>query len=472
MDQQIQFCTTSDGVHLAFSTVGHGPAMVWPSPWVTHVEAEWTSPLIKKFFLSLAAKHTIVRYDKHGCGLSDRDRTDFSLEKDVQDLESIISHLELNRFSLFGMSQGGPTAIAYAVKHPQFVSHLMLFGTYPNGNAGSPPEIKAAICNLIRTSWGLGSKTLADIFFPGASKEEIDLFKNWQRIAATGEMAARLLESEERIDVTEILSKVKIPTLVMHRKGDRACSVNGGREVARSIPNARFILLEGIDHLPWAGDSSSVLKAIEDFIGNESISQPKPLIENQDDKKEFKRKLAAILSADVKGYSRLMNDDDEETITTLAAYRELMSNLIDNHRGHVIDSVGDNLLAEFPSVFDAVKCSIEIQKNLKVRNDKLPENRRMDFRIGVNLGDVIEEENRLYGDGVNISARIESLAEAGGICISGTVFDQIENKLNLSIVFLGEQSVKNIPKPVRVYQIQTEPKNSSLDVNRKVRRIY
>lgn len=181
------------------------------------------------------------------------------------------------------------------------------------------------------------------------------------------------------------------------------------------------------------------------------MSESKSLIENQDEKKEFKRKLSAILSADVKGYSRLMNDDEEKTIITLAAYRELMSNLIDEHRGHVIDSVGDNLLAEFPSVFDAVKCSMEIQKQLKVRNDKLLENRRMEFRIGLNLGDVIEEGNRLYGDGVNISARIESLAEAGGICISGTVFDQIENKLDLRIKFLGEQSVKNIPKPVTTH---------------------
>ena len=168
---------------------------------------------------------------------------------------------------------------------------------------------------------------------------------------------------------------------------------------------------------------------------------------------EVKRKLAAILSADVKGYSLLMGEDEEATVRTLNAYKETMTNFIQHHHGRVVDAPGDNVLAEFVSVVNAVRCAVEIQKELKTRNAELPENRRMEFRIGVNLGDVIEDGEQILGDGVNIAARLESLSEAGGICISGTVYDQIENKLDLKYDYLGEQNVKNIARPIRVYRV-------------------
>ena len=168
----------------------------------------------------------------------------------------------------------------------------------------------------------------------------------------------------------------------------------------------------------------------------------------------FKRKLAAIVSADVEGYSRLMGEDDEATIRTLTAYRALLSARIQKHRGRVVDSPGDNLLAEFLSVVDAVGCAVEIQAALAAKNAELPENRRMAFRIGINLGDVIEEDGRIYGDGVNIAARIEGLAEAGGICVARNVYDQVENRLPLEYEYLGEHAVKNIAAPVRVYRIK------------------
>jgi adenylate cyclase len=172
---------------------------------------------------------------------------------------------------------------------------------------------------------------------------------------------------------------------------------------------------------------------------------------------EVKRKLTAILSADVKGYSRLIREDELGTIHTLNAYKELMANLIQQHHGRVVDAPGDNLLAEFGSVVDAVECAVEIQKILKARNAELPENRRMEFRMGINLGDVVEDGEQILGDGVNIAARLESLSEAGGICISGKAYDEVKNKLPLGYKYLGEQAVKNITEPVRVYQILMAP---------------
>jgi len=172
----------------------------------------------------------------------------------------------------------------------------------------------------------------------------------------------------------------------------------------------------------------------------------------------FKRKLTAILSADAVDYSRLMGDDEEATVRTLKAYREVLSTLIQQHNGQVLDSPGDNLLAEFVSVVDAVQCAVAVQKEIKNRNDQLPENRRMLFRIGINLGDVIQEEERIYGDGVNIAARLEGLSEPGGICISKTAFDHIESKLPYGYDFIGDQTVKNIAKPVAAYRVLMDPR--------------
>ncbi len=178
----------------------------------------------------------------------------------------------------------------------------------------------------------------------------------------------------------------------------------------------------------------------------------------------FKRKLAAILSADVEGYSRLMGEDEEATVRTLTSYRKAITSLIQQFRGRVVDSPGDNVLAEFASIVDAVQCSVEIQRVLKAKNAELTENRRMDFRIGINLGDVIEEDDRIYGDGVNIAARVEGLAEAGGICISGSAFEQIENKLPIKYEYLGEHTVKNITKPIRVYRAKMETETRSTKI--------
>jgi adenylate cyclase len=181
----------------------------------------------------------------------------------------------------------------------------------------------------------------------------------------------------------------------------------------------------------------------------------------------FKRKLTAILSADAVGYSRLMGDDEEATIRTLTEYRDAITALVNKHKGRVVDSPGDNVLAEFASVVDAVRCAVETQRQITERNANLPENRRMLFRIGVNLGDIVDEGDRIYGDGVNIAARLESLAEAGGICISGTAFDHLKGKLEVGYKYFGEQNVKNIKEPVRIYKMLLEPDDAGKIIGEK-----
>ena len=169
-------------------------------------------------------------------------------------------------------------------------------------------------------------------------------------------------------------------------------------------------------------------------------------------KEDLERRLTAILSADAVGYSRLMRDDDEYTVTTITNYREIISDLINKHHGRVVDAPGDNILAEFGSSLNAVLSAIEIQETLETENCKMSLNRRMSFRIGINLGDILHKDDRIYGDGVNIAARLEGLAKPGGVCISGKVFDEVRNKIEIGFDNLGEKQVKNIDNPIQVYQ--------------------
>src|SRR5450759_5518152 len=165
----------------------------------------------------------------------------------------------------------------------------------------------------------------------------------------------------------------------------------------------------------------------------------------------MKRKLVAILCAGAEGYSRLMGEDEVGTLQTLKGHHQVMCSLVEKHQGRVVDTRGDNLLAEFASVVDALECAVEIQKELKGRNEELPKERRMPFRIGINLGDVIEEEGKIYGDGVNVAALLESLADAGGICVSRSAYDQVRNKVGVGYQSLGGHSVQDITEPVQVY---------------------
>jgi class 3 adenylate cyclase len=456
MEQQIRFCKTADGVRLAYITLGQGPTILIAPGWISHIQLQLAPPTAQAFFEKISRNHTIVFYDKYGCGLSERNRTEFSLESEVHILERVVDHLKLKRFILFGLSQSGPVAIAYAVKHPRRVSHLLLYDTYACGKTLTKDEIKTSLIALVRSHWGFGSKTLTDLFVPGGGAEEMQMFSMFQREAATAEMAAKLLELSYSLDVTDILSKIHVPTLVMHRRGDRVIPFRCGREMAAMIPNVRFVPLEGDIHLPNLGDSEAVLRNITEFLGDPiDIPPPTPTAD------KFKRKLVAILCTDVKDYSRLMGEDEEGTLRALKAHKEVITRFFQHHRGRVVGTAGDSLLAEFASVVNAVQCAVEIQKEMQKRNNGLPKERRMEFRIGINMGDVIEEGDSIYGDGVNIAARLESLAEAGGICISGVVHDQIEKKLTIKYQYVGDQSVKNIERPIQVYRILNEPRVSN-----------
>jgi len=268
MEQQIRFCVARDGSRLAYSIVGQGSTLVAPPAWISHQELAWQDRVGRCFGERLARHHTLVQYDRPGTGLSDRTRTEFTLESELQDLETVIDRLRLKRLALLAWSFGGPVAIAYAAKHPRRVSHIILYATFARGAAITTDEVKASLISLVRAHWGIGSKALADIFTPGADAAVSELWAKYQRESATPEIAARILDLMYKTDVVQLLPNLRVPTLVLHRNQDRAMPFRLGRELASLIPNACFVPLEGRDHFFWLGDSESVLRAIAEFLGD------------------------------------------------------------------------------------------------------------------------------------------------------------------------------------------------------------
>ena len=268
MEHQIRFCTATDGSRIAYSTVGQGPALVAPPAWISHQELGWRDAVGRHFAERLAHHHTLVQYDRPGTGLSDRTRTEFSLDSELQDLETVINHLKLKRPVLLAWSEGGPVAIAYAAKRPRRVSHLVLYATFARGEAITTEEFKVSLISLVRAHWGVGSKVLTDLFIPGADAAASEVWAKYQRECATPEIAAKVLDLMYKTDVVQLLPNLQVPTLVIHRKPDRAMPFRLGRELASLIPDARFVPLEGRDHFFWLGDSDSVLRAIAEFLGD------------------------------------------------------------------------------------------------------------------------------------------------------------------------------------------------------------
>lgn len=252
------FCRTPQGVTIAWARSGSGPPLVKAANWLSHLEHDWTSPVWRPFLERLGRHHTVIRYDERGCGLSDREVDDLSFEAWVEDLEAVVDAAGLERFPLLGVSQGGPIAIAYAARHPERVSRLILYGTYLRGRLNrdpSPSEREEAetLVQLVRVGWGKDTdayrRVFASLFWPEASLEQMSAFAELQRISATPETAARIVEGFDRVDVSEVAPQVDVPTLVLHVEGEARIPFEEGRSVAAAIPDATLVPLPGVNHV-------------------------------------------------------------------------------------------------------------------------------------------------------------------------------------------------------------------------------
>jgi pimeloyl-ACP methyl ester carboxylesterase len=262
----VRFLVTRAGHRLAYVDEGRGPLVLFPTWWVSHLERDAEAPAYARFFARLAGRMRVVRYDRAGVGLSDRSPRTYSLDAELADFESLVDHLGEPRVLLVGCSCGGPVALAYAAKHPERVDRVVLYGSYLAGELLLHPDAQRALATLVRTHWGLGTGTLAELFHPGDGEGQRRFKKN-QRKSADAEVAARLLELTFALDARPFVDRVRASVLVVHRKGDGVIPHAEARRLATALPQAELVTLEGTAHHPWDGDGDAVAAAIEAFCG-------------------------------------------------------------------------------------------------------------------------------------------------------------------------------------------------------------
>jgi len=277
LEQKIRFCRSPDGTRLAIGNVGSGAALVKTANWLNHLEFDWESPVWSPFLRKLASHYRLVRYDARGNGLSDRQVDELSFDAFVTDLETVADAMDLKRFSLLGMSQGASVAIAYAIRHPQRVEKLVLMGAYAQGRnkRGTPTDAEQAraLLTLMRSGWGQEHsafmQAFSSIYLPKGTPEQISWFTDLQRKTTSPENAIRIRLACDQIDVTELLAKVTVPTLVMHSRHDNVAPFDQGRLIASSIPGARLVSLESDNHVPLQGEPAwdRMVREVLSFLG-------------------------------------------------------------------------------------------------------------------------------------------------------------------------------------------------------------
>jgi class 3 adenylate cyclase len=473
MEQHVRFCTTSDSARIAYATVGQGYPLIRALGWFTHLEYEWESPLWRHTIEGLARNHLLVRYDGRGTGLSDRSVTEHSVESWVKDLEAVVDALELDRFALLGISQGGSTAISYTVRHPERVSHLVLYGSFahwpfPLENP-EQRQVFESLLTLVRAGWGRNVPSFRQIFtslfVPGGSAEQMRMFDDLQRRSCSPENAVALFRAFSQTDVTDLLPKVATPTLVVHRREDKAVPFRAGRELASAIAGARLVTLEGQNHIPLEGEEASkaLIAAIEEFVGTAMPAQA------------FAATAPAsapltILFTDMEGSTTLTQRlGDARAQELLRTHNRVIRDALLAHGGSETKHTGDGIMASFLSASRALQCAIAIQQALASENERLlrqaqdawdtqtePVEARpveVRVRIGLNAGEPIAEESDLFGTAVQVAARVCAKAEPGQILASDVVRQLAAGK-GFLFSDRGEVALRGFEDPVRLYEVR------------------
>ena len=448
--QEVRFCTAPDGVRIAYATVGEGPPLVKAANWLSHLEFEWRSPVWRHWTEELSRDHRYVRYDERGCGLSDWEIDDFSVESWVRDLETVVDALELERFPLLGISQGGPVAITYAVRHPERVSHLVLYGTYALGR-GKRPQRKGeseefeALLTLTKQGWGRPNpayrQIFASSFVPEATMEQMRWFSDLCSISTSSENAVKFLRAFADTDVEALLPQVTIPTLVIHARDDLQVPLEAGRTLAAGIPGSRFVSLEGNNHLLLEEEPAwrSFLGEVRAFLGVEAGNQHEAA----------PSAIHTIVFTDVESSTALTQQlGDDQLRVFMRDHERIVRESLAAHGGSEIKALGDGFMVSFPSPTRALECAIAIQRACEAAEDT-----PIRVRIGVNAGEPIEEDEDLFGTAVNMAARVAGTAAGGEIVVSDVVRQLVAGK-GFSFESRGPASLRGFDEAVPLYELR------------------
>ncbi len=451
MEQDLRFCATPDGIRLAYATIGQGPPLIKVANWLSHLEYDWHSPVWRHWLEALAESHQLIRYDERGCGLSDWSIDNFTFEAWVQDLETVVDTVGVERFPLLGISQGGPIAIAYAVRHPERVSHLILYGSYARGKlhrALSPQQLEEVqmMANLVRIGWGRESPAFRQVFttmfIPGGTPEQWSWFNELQRVSASPENAARIIEGFNEINVSHLAPEVQAPTLILHARDDGRIPFDEGRRIASLIPGARFVSLESKNHILLQDEPAwgRFLQEVRAFLGvrEEDVT---PLPKGREHAVIDHYRSAGVLFADMAGFTPLSAAmAPGEMVEILDNIFSRFDQIVEERGLEKIRVVGDEYMAASgvprPRPNHALAlASAALEMLAFLESTPAYNGRRVTFRFGLNVGPVMagslgRDKLRfdLWGDTVNTASRMESHGLPGKIQITRQLYELIKDQ--------------------------------------------
>jgi class 3 adenylate cyclase len=418
------------------------------SEWVSNLEYEGTGHSAS-FNQRLASNYRLILFDGRGCGLSDRQVHDFSAEARLRDLEAVVDALDLQEFVLFASSQSSPVGIMYAARHPERVSRLVLYASFSDQRVPSEKGLIRAMLDLIRAEWNVGARTTMNFVHPDADRDEEQKALEYLRASSTGEVAARILEEGFfNTDVTHLLPAIQCPTLVMHRRGDKAVPVECGRHVASLLPNARFVVLEGDHHLAFYGDTDTFLRTVDEFLGVESPEPAQPVAEPV-----TAGPPVTILFTDMEDSTATTGRlGDSEAQTLVREHNEIVRSALARYGGTEVKHTGDGIMASFPAASGGVECAIAIQRGMAQYNEHHPDG-TIRVRIGLNSGEPVREQNDLFGTAVQLARRVCDLADPEQILVSNVVRELVAGK-GFLFADHGETELRGFEDPVRVFEVR------------------
>ena len=455
MEPRIQYARTSDGVSLAYWSLGSGTPLIWMPPFpFSHVQLEWEDPARRAFFERIAEGVTLLRYDSRGIGMSERGDLDYSLQAHSRDLEAVANRAELERFSLYAYLHMGPAAIAYAAEHPERVSHVILFCSYANGRDYTQSPQGQAIGALVEKDWETYKDVAALILSRWIAGEHGIHYANLIQESATAEVTRAFMNAVDGYQVSDLLPEIKCPVLVLHRQGLRWPPVEIARGLASRIPNARLMMFSGSSAALHLEDVDAIVGAMSEFLVTDGAGG------------SWKRKTevpgtAIILFADIADSTELTERLGDAAFRDKArALDEALRRAITSNGGTAIEGklLGDGVLATFGAAREAIGCAMAIHRMAGSRvqgqgsgNDDEP----LLLHIGIHAGDVIREQGNVFGGAVNIAARVASEAAAGETLVSQTVRDLARTSARVTFEDRGEREMKGVSEPVRVFAIRS-----------------
>jgi class 3 adenylate cyclase len=441
MEPRIQYAQTKDGVSIAFWTLGEGePFVHLPLMPYGHIEMEWQMPEIRRWYESIAKKRRVITYDRRGGGLSDQNVTDYSLDSLVIDIEAVVDHLRLDRFVLLGGMRLGPVAIAYATRHAERVSHLILWSARArNTDMGTADPALRKLAELVDIDWELFTLTAAHRILGWSDSERARKYAALLRKGATPESFRAYEIAVRRFDATDFLPDVRLPTLVMQPRQANPALQRAGKTLASRVPGARLLFVDCESGLPWYEDAEAAINAIDEFLGEDEEAAAPELPEG----------MAVLLFADIAESTALTERLGDAAFRAKA--RELDASLravISECSGTPVEGkvLGDGVLAVFTSARQAIECAL--------RCNAASGPVGLQLHLGIHAGDVIREGNNVYGGAVNIAARIAGASAPGEVLVSDTVRGLARTSAGVTFDDRGERSLKGVADPQRLFAVR------------------